>query len=31
MKYLIHTLEILGILAAAFFIGYWLFLLVHIV
>ena len=31
MKYFIRTLEILGILAAAFFFGYLLFLMVYIV
>lgn len=31
MKYFIRTLEILGILAAAFFLGYLIFLMVHIV
>lgn len=31
MKYLLRVLEILGILAAAFFLGYLLFLMIYIV
>ena len=31
MKYLYRTLEILGILFAAFFLGYLLFLMVYVV